>query len=68
MNMAERLPDMTDVDLAVLYTNALRLSRGPGARRRDAIDLLPALEEEVRARKMRGPEARTATPATKRTR
>jgi hypothetical protein len=61
MTLAERIPHLTDAELASLHVNALRLSAGAGRRNREAADLLPALEAEVSARKLR----RTGTNASK---
>jgi hypothetical protein len=65
MTLAERIPNMTDIELASLHANALRLSAGESPRRREAADLLPALEAEVSARKVRKAEAKAATATTK---
>jgi hypothetical protein len=64
MTLAERIPDMTDAELASLHVNALRLSAGDSARNREAVDLLPAIEAEVSARKVRKAEAKAATAKT----
>lgn len=53
MTLVERVPEMSDGDLAVLHANALRLSVGQSPRSRQAADLLPALEAEIGARKAR---------------
>ena len=63
MTLADRIPEMTDTDLASLHLNALRLSAGDGARNREAADLLPALEAEVCARKVRLAEVKAETKA-----
>lgn len=68
MNLIERLADMNDADLAALHANALRLSQGGGPRSRQAVDLLPALEEEASTRKARATEQRATTPAKPRKR
>ena len=59
MTLVERVPEMSDGDLAVLHANALRLSVGHGRRSREAADLLPTLEAEIGARKAR---AEVSTP------
>jgi hypothetical protein len=64
MTLSERIPNMTDAELASLHVNALRLSAGDGVRNRAAADLLPALEAEVSARKVRQSEAKAATAKT----
>jgi hypothetical protein len=64
MTLAERIPNMTDAELASLHANALRLSAGDSARNREAVDLLPAIEAEVSARKVRRAEAKAATART----
>ena len=64
MTLVERIASMTDADLASLRANAVRLSAGEGARKREAADLLPALEAEIGARKARVAEAK-APPAAK---
>ena len=61
MTLAERIPSMTDAELASLHVNALRLSVGDSRRNREAADLLPALEAEVSARKVRRAEAKAST-------
>jgi hypothetical protein len=63
MTLAERIPTMTDTELASLHVNALRLSAGDSSRNREAADLLPALEAEVSARKARRAEAKAVKPA-----
>lgn len=68
MNLVERLADMNDADLAALHANALRLSQEGGPRSRQAVDLLPALEEEARTRKTRVTANGAAKPAKARTR
>jgi hypothetical protein len=60
MTLTERIPNMTDAELASLHVNALRLSVGDSARNREAADLLPTLEAEVSARKARLAEAKAA--------
>lgn len=65
MTLAERIPSMTDAELASLHSNALRLSAGDSARHREATDLLPTLEAEVSARKTRKAEEKAATTKTK---
>jgi hypothetical protein len=62
--LVERIASMTDADLASLHLNAVRLSVGEGARKREAADLLPALEAEIGARKVRVADAK-APPAGK---
>ena len=62
--LTERIPSMTDADLASLYANAVRLSAGDGVRNRQAADLMPALEAEIGARKVR--LASTSAPAGRR--
>ena len=64
MTLVERIASMTDADLASLHVNAVRLSAGDGARKREAADLLPALEAEIGARKVRVADAKApASPA-----
>jgi hypothetical protein len=58
MTLVERIASMTDADLASLHVNAVRLSAGDGARKREAADLLPALEAEIGARKVRVADAK----------
>jgi hypothetical protein len=60
MTLAERIPSMSDADLASLYASAVRLSAGDGARKRKAADLLPALEAEMGARKVRPARTKAA--------
>ena len=57
MTLNERIASMTDADLASLRSNAVRLSAGDSARKREAADFLPALEAEVCARKARVADA-----------
>jgi hypothetical protein len=64
MTLAERIPNLTDAELASLHVNALRLSAGSGRRNREAADLLPALEAEVSARKLRRTETNAARAGT----
>jgi hypothetical protein len=66
MTLAERIPSMTDAELASLHVNALRLSAGDSSRNREASDLLPALEAEVSARKLRRAEATGSRAGTSR--
>jgi hypothetical protein len=66
MTLVERIPGMSDSELASLLANALRLSAGDGARNREATDLLPVLEAEVSARKVRLAEAKAAAQPRKR--
>ena len=68
MTLAERIPSMTDAELASLYANAVRLSTGDGARKRQAADLVPALEAEIGARKKVRPAAATASAGTRKRR
>jgi hypothetical protein len=65
MTLAERIPNMTDAELASLHVNALRLSAGDSSRNREAADLLPALEAEVSARKVRRAEANASKPGAR---
>jgi hypothetical protein len=65
MTLAERIPSMTDAELASLHVNALRLSAGDSARNREAADLLPVLEAEAAARKARLAEAKAAAAKTR---
>lgn len=60
MTLAERISDMSDADLASLRANAIRLSEGDSARKRKATELLPALEAEVSARKVRLAETKAS--------
>jgi hypothetical protein len=58
MTLLERISSMTDADLASLHVNAARLSASDGARKREAAGLLPALEAEIGARKVRVADAK----------
>ncbi len=60
MTVVERIPGMSDSELASLLSNALRLSAGDSSRNQQAADLLPLLEAEVSARKVRLAEAKAA--------
>jgi hypothetical protein len=58
MDLADRLPTMTDKDLVVLLANAERLGRtGTGRRKEDATRLCPLIIAEQEARKAAKPTA-----------
>ena len=76
MTLIDRLPGLTDAEVANLLTNARRLSQGDHAARKTAAnELLPALESEAQARslarsaalsaarKARAPRAKAAASA-----
>jgi hypothetical protein len=67
MTLTERIPSMTDAELASLYANAVRLCAGDGARKSQA-DLVPALEAEIGARKKVRPASTSASAGTRKRR
>lgn len=51
MTLLDRLPGLSDIEVANLLANARRLSEGDDAKRKAAAaELLPALESEAQAR------------------
>lgn len=53
VSLAERLPTLTDAELAALQVNAVRVAANPGDKKAaDAEALLPLLEAEFAARKV----------------
>ena len=62
MTLTDRLPSLTDAEVANLLANARRLSEDAGPRQEAAVAMLPALEEEASARAA----ARTAALSTAR--
>jgi len=55
--LIDKLPTMSDIDLANLLTNAIRLSESGTKRQQDeAAQLLPALTDEVEGRSARARE------------
>ncbi len=69
MPIEDRIPDLSDKDLANLLANARRLSEaGEGRRKDDAARLVPLIEAELDQRKARAPaRAPRKTPAPRRT-
>lgn len=66
MTLIDRLPDLTDAELANLLTNARRLSEGEDEKRRAAAEsLLPALEQQSAARATARAEALAAARAAR---
>jgi hypothetical protein len=56
MNIAEKLPSLTDKDLASLRSNAERLGQaGTPKQQEEAARLLPLIEAELGGRKARAP-------------
>jgi hypothetical protein len=56
MRIAEKLPSMTDKDLASLRTNAQRLGQsGTPQQQQEATRLLPLIDAELDGRKARTP-------------
>lgn len=55
MTLADMIPQMTASDLDNLYANALRLNGGEGPQQARAAALLPALEQELDARRAAAP-------------
>ena len=52
MSISDRLPGMNLTELTRLHANAARLAAGaPGKQRDQAVELLPALEAEIAARR-----------------
>ena len=67
MSMADRLPTMTDADLASLHANARRLeTQGatPG-QQKAAADMLPLITAELAEREARKPPKPAAKPRKK---
>ena len=65
MNMLERIPEMTDQELATLHGNAQRLeSAGAPAQQKAAAEMLPAINAELAEREARKPKkaVKTAKP------
>ena len=66
MNMLERIPEMTDQELATLHGNAQRLeSAGAPAQQKAAAEMMPAITAELAEREARKPPKKTAKKATK---
>lgn len=71
MTMIERIPAMTDAELASLRANAARLSTSGSAKQQtDAASLLPAIDEEMATRQQAKADAaaerRAARPKAER--
>jgi hypothetical protein len=65
MNIADRLPSMTDQQLAIMRGNAARLgATGTNKQKGEAARLLPLIEAEIDGRKARAPAP--AKPAGRR--
>jgi hypothetical protein len=63
--LLEKLPTMSDADLANLLTNAIRLTESGTKRQQDeASQLLPALTDEVEGRSARAKEEASAKKAS----
>ena len=71
MDLATRLPSMTDQQLATMLGNAERLGQaGTNKQKGEAERLLPLIQAEIEERKARAPvkpvrRSRKAEPATK---
>ncbi len=64
MNMLERIPEMTDQELATLHGNAQRLeSSGAPAQQKAAAEMLPAITAELAEREARKPPKKTTKKA-----
>ena len=71
MSMLDRIPGMSDADLANLHANAQRLETGAAtpAQKQAAADMLPAITAELAEREARKPKKappksrKKATPA-----
>jgi hypothetical protein len=66
MTLLDKLPTMSDADLANLLANAVRLSEsGTKRQQEEAAQLLPALSEEAESRSARAKEAAAAKKAAR---
>jgi hypothetical protein len=64
--LVERLPDMTDGDLVLLQTNAVRIMNTPGhPKRASAEGALPAIEAEIGRRTVAQEEVRKSAAETR---
>ena len=69
MDLAAKLPDMTDSALATLNGNASRLLQsGTTAQKKAATALMPALEQELASRRQAKQASDAARPASVRKR
>ena len=67
MDLLTKLPEMSDDALANLRTNAKRLQHsGTPAQRTDAAALLPAVEDEIGARRLAKVKATRSSPRKER--
>lgn len=57
MSPTEKIPNLSDPELATLYANALRLQGSEGRHRQAAADLVPLIEIELAVRAAARPSA-----------
>ena len=63
MSIDERIPSLTDQELANLQSNALRLADSGSAKQKaDADRLMPLIQAELAERRARAPAKKAAAP------